>query len=134
MTTAAAAESDRALPRPRRAVVRRAVAERHVHEHDQPQPARVRHEHLGDRRGDQPVEQHDGVVGDPPDDVRRGRRATPRRVAASCRATACSCTDQPIAREPAADPAVVGVAAARPGRVVDAVGDDDVHRRHSGRS
>ena len=36
--------------------------------------------------------------------------------------------------EPAADLAVVGVAAARPGRVVDAVGHDDVHRRHSGRS
>jgi hypothetical protein len=30
--------------------------------------------------------------------------------------------------------AVVGVAAARPGRIVDAVGHDDVHLSHNGRS
>ena len=36
--------------------------------------------------------------------------------------------------EPAADLAVVRVAAARPRRVVDALGDDDVDLRHSGRS
>jgi hypothetical protein len=30
--------------------------------------------------------------------------------------------------------AVVGVAAARPGRVVDPLGDDDMHLRHRARS
>ena len=36
--------------------------------------------------------------------------------------------------EPSADPAVVDVAAARPRGIVDALGDDDVDLRHSGRS
>ena len=80
MTTAAAAESDRAFPRPSVVgpVVGRAVTERHVHEHDQAQSASLRHEHLGGGRGDQPVEQHDGVVGDPLDDAGEGRER--RRV------------------------------------------------------
>ena len=55
-----------------RPVILPAVAQRHVHEHHQPQPARLRQQHLRGRRGDQPVEQHDGAVGDPVDDTREG--------------------------------------------------------------
>ena len=63
-----------ALARPDRAglVVRRAVAERHVDEHDLPEAARVRHERLGCGACDQPVEQHHGPVRDPPDGAREG--------------------------------------------------------------
>ncbi len=59
------------------------MAQRHVHEHDQPQPARLRHEHLRGRRGDQPVEQHDGAVGDLPDGVGEGGDGRPRPAAAT---------------------------------------------------
>ena len=77
---------DRAFAPPdRRRPSAPAVAQRHVHEHDQAQPARLRHQHLGGRRGDQSVEQHDGAVGDPLRRRRRGRRTPPRRVAASRR-------------------------------------------------
>ena len=37
-------------------------------------------------------------------------------------------------REPATEVAVIDIASARPGRVVDAVGYDEVHRPQSGRS
>ena len=64
----------------------RPVAERHVHEHDQPQPARRRHEHVRGRRGDEPVEQHDGAVGEVVDDAGKGGVRRRRRGAASRRA------------------------------------------------
>ena len=115
-------------------VSRRAVAERHVDEHDQPQPARLRHEHLGRRRRDQPVEQHDGAVRNPRQHAREGGEAPARRARSQKPLTACS-LDRPAERgEPAADMSVIDVAPARPGRVVDAVRQDGVHRRHSGRS
>ncbi len=70
---------DRMLPCPGAvaSVICGTVSQRHVHEHDQPQPARLRHEHLRGRRGDQPVEQHDGAVGDPLDDAREGSARHP---------------------------------------------------------
>ena len=127
------AREDRALPLAGVAGLTRRVAQRHVHEHDQPQPARLRHQHLGGRRGDQPVEQHDGVVGDLLDDA--GEGGARRRVGPRPGAGYGVLVHRPAERgEPAADLAVIDVASARPGRVVDAVRDDDVHRRHSGRS
>ena len=111
----------------------RPMAQRHVDEHDQAQPARLRHHHLGGRRGDQPVEQNDGVVGDPPDDAIEGgeRRRVGRRPGAGYGVL----VHQPADRgEPAAEMAVVGVASARPGRVVDAIGYNEMHLRHSDRS
>ena len=122
------------LPRLARAVGGRAMAQRHVHEHDQPQPARLRHQHPGCRRGDQAVEQHDGAVGDPLRRRRRGRRTTPRRVAARSRARRARAPTSRPAASPRQTLAVIDVASARPGRVVDAVGYDDVHRLHSDRS
>ncbi len=133
-TAAAAARTSRSRARTvSDLVVGRAVAQRHVHEHDLPQAARVRHERLGGGGRDQSVEQHDGAVGDPRDGARQGgvaRRAGPRPGAG----------DRMLVHRPAqrgeltADPAVVGVAAARARRVVDAFGDDDVDLGHSGRS
>ena len=109
------------------------MAERHVHEHDQSQPARLRDQHLGGGRGDQPVEQHDGVVRDLLDDA--GESRVGRRIGSRPAAGHGVLAHRPADRtERVADPPVVGVASARPGRIVDAVGDDDVHRRHSGRS
>jgi hypothetical protein len=113
--------------------VGRAVAQRHVHEHDLPQPVRLRHERLRGGRRDQPVEQDHRAVRDPPDGAREGgvaRRAEPREGVG----------DRMLVHRPAelgeasADAAVVGVAAARAPGVVDALGDDDVDVRHSARS
>ena len=126
---------DLALARPDRAglVVARAVAQRHVHEHDLPQPARVRHERLGGGGRDQPVEQHHGAVRDPPDGARE--RGVPRSAGPRPGAGHGMLVHRPAERaEPSADPAVVGVAATRPRGVVDALGDDDVELRHSARS
>ena len=123
VTTRGGTREDRALPRPGLLgpVIGRAIAQRHVHEHDQPQPARLRHQRLGGRRGDQSVEQHDGVVGDPPDDV--GEGGARRRVGSRPAARHGVLVHRPADRgEPPADAAVIGVAAARPGRVVDALG------------
>ena len=85
VTTAAAADST-ARSRAGDVVRPRAVAERHVHQDDQPQPARLRHQHLRGRRGDQPVQQHDGAVGDRRRPRRPAPRAPPRRAAARRRA------------------------------------------------
>jgi hypothetical protein len=118
---------------PPRGVVWRAVAERHVDEHDQPQAVRLRHEHLRGGRGDQPVEQHDGVIGDLPQGLFEGRERC--RVGTAPEAGDVALVCRPAVRaEFAAEVAVVGVAAARPGRIVDAVGHDDVGVPHSGRS
>ena len=109
----------------RRVVVALPAPERHVHEHDQPQPARLRHEHLG-RGARRPARRaarrrRRGSA--------RGRapRAAPTRVGPRPRAGHRARAPPAERGEPAADAAVVGVAAARPGRVVDALGDDDVH-------
>ena len=97
------------------------VLERHVHEHDLPQPVRLGDEHVGRRRGDQPVEQHDRAVRQP---LERARE-----IAHDLH------LHRPAERgELVADPAVVGVAAARPRGVVDPLGDEDVDVGHSGRS
>ena len=113
--------------------IRRPVAERHVHEHDLPQPARLRHEDLGRGRRDQAVEQDHGAVRDPADGARqrgRPRRPRPRPVAGDR-----VLVHRPAERgEPAAQPAVVDVAAARLRRIVDPLGDDDVDLGHSDRS
>jgi hypothetical protein len=126
---------DLALARAHRAglVVRRAVAERHVHEHDLPQPARMRHERFGGGGGDQPIEQHHGAIRNPPDGAREG--GVPRLAGTRPGAGHDMLVDRPAeSGEPLADPAVVGVATARPRRVVNALRDDDVHRGHRGRS
>ena len=126
---------DLALARPDRAgfLVRRAVAERHVHEHDLPQPARLRHERLGGGGRDQPVEQDDGAIRNPSDNAREG--GVPRLAGPRPGAGHGVLVHRPAERrEPSTDPAVVLVATARPRRVVDALRDDDVDLRHSGRS
>ena len=73
---------------------------------------------------DQPVEQHHGAIRNPPDGAREGRGVAHGVL-----------PHGPAERgEPVADAAVVGVATARPRRVVDALRDDDVDLGHSGRS
>ncbi len=90
-------------------------------------------EHVGGRRCDQPVEQDHGIVGDPLGHAVEGRKR--RRVGSRPSAGHGVLVHRPAERgELVADPTVVVVASARPGRIVDAVGHDDVHRRHSGRS
>ena len=126
---------DLALARPDRAglVARRPVAERHVHEHNLPQPVRLRHERLGGGGRDQPVEQHHGAIRNPPDGAREG--SVPRLAGPRPGAGHGVLVHRPAERgEPSADVAVVGVATARPRRVVDALREDDVDLRHSGRS
>ena len=109
------------------------MAQRHVHEHDLPQPACVRHERVGGGGRDQPVEQHHGAVRDPLHGARES--GVPRRAGPRPGAGDRMLVHRPAERgEPSADLAVVGVAAARPCGVVDALGDDDVDLRHSGRS
>jgi hypothetical protein len=99
------------------------MPERHVHEHDLSEPTGLRYERPGRSGRDQPVEQRHGAIRDPRDGVREvggpGHRMLVHRPAAF--------------GEPSADSAVVCVATARPRRVVDALGDDDVDLRHSGR-
>jgi len=109
------------------------ATQRHVHEDDQTQPSRLGHQHLRGRRGNQSVDQDDGAIGQlrhrPGEPGPRGRvRSGPRarhRVLAHGPAEG---------GEPPADPAVVGIAAARLSRVIDAVRHDDVHCGHSARS
>ena len=62
---------DSAFPRPgiAGAVVPRAVAQRHVYQHDHAQPVGLWHQHLGGRRCDQPVEKHHGLIGKLPKDA-----------------------------------------------------------------
>ena len=80
VVTTRAARGRRARDRTRAVT---AGAERHVHEHDLPQPARLRHEHRRGGGRDEPVEQHDGTVGDPPTRTRQsGCSAAPARPGA----------------------------------------------------
>ncbi len=126
-------------------VTRRRVAQRHVHEHDQAQPPRLGHQHLRDSRGDKTVQQYEGAVGDRSHHVAEDPARRP--VGPGPGAGHGSLMHRPSARDqPVADPAVVGVAAARQRWVVDAVRHDDgqfLHIRlyvdsrlcvHSGRS
>ena len=103
---------------------RRTVAERHVNEHDLPQPAPVRHERFGGGRRDQPVEEHHGAV--------RNLLGGPREGGGVAHGVLAHRPAQ--RREPVANAAVVCVAAARPRRVVDALRDDEVDLTHMGRS
>ena len=118
---------DRGRRRQRRDLAR--LVPRHVHEDDEPQPAGLRHQHLRHHRGDQAVDEHQGAVGHlRPAPQPRAARGRPRRARPP--AGHGVLVDRPAERgEPAAGPAVVDVAAARPPRVVDPVGDHDVHRR-----
>ena len=84
------------------------------------------HEHRRGAARDEAVDQHDRAVGDP---------ASARARAPCSAAPARGQAPRPRVRAPtspageaAADPPVVGVAAARPPGVVDAVGHDDVDR------
>ena len=133
-TAAAAARTSRSRARTAPGlVVRRAVAERHVHEHNLPQPARLRHERFGGGGRDQPVEKHHGAIRNPPDGA--PERGVPRPAGPRPRAGHGVLVHRPAERgEPSADPAVVCVATARPRRVVDALRDDDVDLGHSARS
>ena len=102
-------------------------------EQDQAQPARMRNQYVGRGRGDRSVEQHDAAVGDPLHDAVEGgqRRHLGRGQAPGMGVLAHRKADR---AERAADLAVVGVASARPGGIVDPVGYDEMDRRHSGRS
>ena len=123
---------DCALPHAGVAVCR-IPAQRHVHERDETQPVRLGHQHLRSRRGDEPVEQREGAVGDVLDDA--GERRVRRCVGSRPGARHGVDVHRPAALgERTADPAVVDVASARPGRIVDAVRYDDVHCGHSARS
>jgi hypothetical protein len=92
-------------------------------------PGRGR-DQVGDAACDEPVEEDDAAVRQVPE------HAGEVRVRARC-GTRPRPRDRVLAHLPAeggqlaAHPAVVGVAAARRGRVVDAAGHDDVH--HAGR-
>ena len=109
------------------------MAERHVNEHDLPQPARLRHERFGGGGRDQPVEQDHAAIRNPPDGAREG--GVPNLAAPWPSTGHGMLVDRPAELgEPSADPAVVSVATARPRRVVDALRDHDVDLAHSARS
>ena len=113
--------------------VRRVLTERHVHEDDEPQAPRLRGQHFRRGRSDEPVEQDERPVGDPADGTRKG--AERLRVGPRPRSGNFVDVHRPARRgEAASNPAVVGVASARPGRVVDACGDDEMDGVHSARS
>ena len=95
MTTAAAADSA-AHSRSRAPSAVAASPSGMCTQHDQPQPARLRHQHLGRRRGDQAVDQHDSAVGDRAELAAPAPRAPPRPGAATRRA--------PRARAPTSRP------------------------------
>ncbi|CAM5628471.1 hypothetical protein SAFG77S_13343 [Streptomyces afghaniensis] len=102
------------------------VAEREVDEDGHAQPFRLRHDDLRDAAGDQPVEQDDGAVGQAAQgagEFRTGRR--PRTGPVTGHGVL---GDLPAeAGQVQADAPVVGVAAARRCRVVDAARQHEVH-------
>ena len=115
------------------AFICRAVTEGHVDQHDQAQPASLGHEHLGSARGEESVEQRHRTIGDLPHHTSQGSEG--RRVRARPAPDHGVLAHRPAERaEAPADLAVVGVASARPARVIDAVGYDEMHCRHSRRS
>ena len=79
------------------------------------------------------MEQHEGVIGDSLD---RGRQACERcGVRPRPRPGHGVLVHRPAERAQSPTvPPVIRVAAARPGRIVDAVRNDDMHRAHNGRS
>ena len=110
-----------------------ALPQRHVHENHQTQPLVVGLEDFGDARGNESVEEYDGRVRYPRQQIRQ--RGARRRIRGGPGACHWVLVHEPTERgKSVAHPAVVGVAAARPERIVDVVRDDHVHRAHSGRS
>ena len=106
--------------------------DRQVDQQHDPQPRTRRHQHLREPGREQPVDEHDRPVRDPvegplqaaPPDIRRPRPP----------AVDLADLDLPAeVPQGGADPSVVGVAAARPPRVVDAPRHQDVQdtRGHS---
>ncbi|MFD0502885.1 hypothetical protein ACFQ0G_08270 [Streptomyces chiangmaiensis] len=104
----------------------RLVAEGQVHQDGQAQAFGLRHHDLGDAAGDQAVEQDDRAVWQFPQCT--GQLRAGGGVGPGPRALDGVLVDLPAeARQVEADPAVVGVAAARSGRVVHAARHDEVH-------
>jgi 6-pyruvoyl-tetrahydropterin synthase len=100
------------------------VRERHVHEDDEPQPSGFGDDRLPGGRGDEAVEQHERAVREPRE--HGGERRVVRHLMG---------VHRPAARdETAAHAPVVRVAAARPGRIVDPLRDDEMHDSQSARS
>ncbi len=102
------------------------VAEREVDEDGRAQPSGLRNDDLRHPAGDQAVEQDDRTVRQPPEDAGEfgpGGGVRPGPVAGHGQAP------HPPAEAGQVEPypPVVGVAAARGGRVVDAAGHDEVH-------
>jgi hypothetical protein len=109
------------------------AAEDHVHQDDEPQPRRARHEHRPGRRGDQAVDDDETAV---PDGVERPRQRAQRAgVGSRPRALGGDLGHAPPGvPQVVADGAVVAVAAADPHGVVDPGRDDDVDAAHRRRS
>jgi hypothetical protein len=104
-----------------------------VDEDDQPQPPGRGHQHLRHGGGDEGVDQQQGAVRHARHHAGQGRCGD--GVGPGPGTGDGVLADLPADRgEPGAEPPVVDVAAARPGRVVNAVGDHDVHHAHSARS
>lgn len=102
------------------------VAEREVDEDGQAQPVGLRNDDLGDRAGDDPVQQYGGAVRQLAQHSRQfgtGGGTGPGPLAVDG-----VLVDLPAeAGQVQADPPVVGVAAARRGRVVDTARHHEVH-------
>jgi hypothetical protein len=125
----------RTLPGPGQAdvVPRQPAAQRHVDQDHQAQAARLDGQQFRDHGGDQPVHQHERPIGDLREDP---AQASQRRRVGTGPRPGCGVLVHrpPESGEARADPAVVGVAAARTPRVVDGVRHDDVDGGHSCRS
>jgi hypothetical protein len=105
----------------------RLVRERQVHQDGHPQPVRPRRRDLGDTAGHQPVQQHDGVVGQLVEDLRETRARG--RVRSRPPAGDGHLVDRPAGRgEAVAQPPVVVVSAAGSRGIVDAAGQHDPYR------
>ena len=110
-----------------------AVTQRHVQEDHQSEAPRFRHQYPGRRRGDQPVEQNHGPVGETPDDIVQGgeRPGVGARPVPGHGVLAYHPSE---VAQPAADEAVVGVPATGLRWIVDALGHHDIHDCHRDRS
>ena len=108
------------------AFIRRPLTQGHVHEHDQPQAAGLRDEHLGGRRSDQPVDEDEAAITDPGEGI--GERGVGRCIGPGPRSPDLVLVDRPAGGDQAPGHlSVVGVAPARPRRVIDPCRNDDVH-------
>ena len=110
-------------------VTRQPMPQGHVHQDDEAQPACLGHQDLRDMGGDEAVDHDDGAVGDL---RQRAAQVRARRgFAPGPRAGHGPLAHRPSERaEPTTDSAVIGVAAAGPRRVIDAVRDDHVYGSH----